>query len=435
MSVQTIGFVGVLALLTLIFARVPVGIAMGLVGFFGYAAVDGFSRALTVLGQTPYDVASGYTLSVVPLFVVMGELAMRSGMSARLYASTRSIFMGVRGSQALATIGACAGFGAICGSSLATAATMTRIAIPEMRQAKYDDALSAGSVAAGSSLGILVPPSIPFVIYALTAEQSVPRLFAAGLIPAAILITLYMTIILAIVAVAPNLAPAKPEHLTWRARLIAISSAWQVGVLFGVTIGGLYVGWFTPTEAAAVGASGALVLGLAFGDLTWSKIKTSFIDAIRTTCTLFVILICAVVFSYFVTQARLPQALADWIRALQLGPITLIAVLAIFYIVLGCFMDGLGMLLITVPVFLPVVVANGYDPIWFGVMLIVVIELGLIHPPVGMNIFVIQAQAPEIPILKLYQGIIPFLIAPILLLILLVAFPDIALWLPRHLLP
>lgn len=433
MSIEAIGLLGIVALLTLIFLRVPVGIAMGIVGFFGYAAIDGLDRALRVLGQTPYDVSSGYTLSVVPLFILMGELAMRSGMSARLYTSARSIFLGIRGSQALATIAACAGFGAICGSSLATAATMTRIAIPEMRRANYDDALSAGSVASGGSLGILIPPSIPLVIYGLIAEQSVPRLFAASLIPGLLLTALYMAVVVIWVAVDPKIAPKSDLGGGWSERIRNIFSAWHVLLLFGVAIGGLYAGWFTPTEAAAVGAAGALVLGSLFGQLTWQGVVTSVIETVRTTCMLFVIVIFAVTFSYFITQSQLPQAVAGWMNALHLGPISLIVVLTIFYIILGCFMDGFGMILITVPVFLPVLTQHGYDPIWFGVMLVIVIELGLIHPPVGMNIFVIQAQVREMPITKIYKGIVPFLVAPLVLLGMLVAMPSLAMWLPHRL--
>jgi tripartite ATP-independent transporter DctM subunit len=432
MAPGAIGLAGMTALVALIFLRVPVGVAMGLVGFFGYAAIDGWGRALSVLGQAPFDVATGYTLTVVPLFIVMGELALRAGMSAKLYDAARSLFFGVRGAQAYATIGACAGFGAICGSSLATAATMTRIAVPQMRKAGYDDRVSTGAVAAGGSLGILIPPSIPFVVYALTAQESVPRLFAAGMVPGLLLTALYMLVACAVIAVRPEWAP-KQELQHDGARLREIASVWDVALLFAVTIGGLYAGWFTPTEAAAVGAFGALILGALSGGLTWHSAIQSFRVAIKTTCMLFVIVICAVIFSYFVVQAQLPALLVTWTQSLNLAPLELICILIIFYILLGCFMDGLGMILITVPIFLPLVVASGYDPIWFGVILVVLIELGLIHPPVGMNIFIIQGQAPDVPVLRIYQGIVPFLVAPFLLLILLISFPEIALWLPNFL--
>ena len=431
MSIQMIGLLGIVALLVLIFARVPVGVAMGLVGFVGYAALDGWQRALVVFGQTPYDIATTYTLSVVPLFVLMGDIALRSGMSAKLYDAARAVFLGIPGSQALATIGACAGFGAICGSSVATAAIMTRVAVPEMRRAGYDDRLSAGSVAAGGSLGILIPPSIPFVIYGLIAEQSVPRLFAAGLLPGLMLTVLYMITVIVMVTAKPSMAPQTDLKLALRQRLRAALSIWDVALLFIVTIGGMYAGWLTPTEAAAVGAAGAILLGFTNGDLTWAKVWESVSDTIRTTGMLFVIVIFAMVFSYFIVQTQLPVVMVEAARNFGLSPVALMIAMIIFYIILGCFMDGLGMTLITVPVFLPLVVASGYDPIWFGVILVVVIELGLIHPPVGMNIFVIQAQIPDLPILKIYQGILPFLIPPMLLLAILLAFPTIVLWLPK----
>jgi C4-dicarboxylate transporter, DctM subunit len=434
-TIQTIGLIGMAALVALIFLRVPVAIAMGLVGFFGYAAVDGFPKALRVLGQSPFDIATGYTLSVVPLFILMGDFAMRSGMSANLYRSAQSLFVGIRGSHALATLGACAGFGAICGSSLATAATMTRVAIPEMRRLGYDDRLSTGSVAAGGSLGILIPPSIPFVIYALIAEQSVPKLFAAGLIPGLLLTALYMVAAKVMIAWKPDWAPRDDSNPGWRARVGHVLASWDVVVLFAVTIGGLYAGWFSPTEAAAVGAFGALAIGVVRGQLSFAAIRESFAATIGTTCMLFVIVICAMLFSYFVVQTSLPGMLVALAKSWALGPIGLIVALIVFYIILGCFLDGLGMILITVPVFLPLVLASGFDPIWFGVLLVILIELGLIHPPVGMNIFVIQAQVPDVPILSIYQGILPFLVAPAVLLLLLLIFPEIALWLPKTLFP
>jgi tripartite ATP-independent transporter DctM subunit len=419
------------ALVALIFLRVPVGIAMGLVGFLGYAAIDGWSRAMSVLGQAPFDVASGYTLSVVPLFILMGDVALRTGMSSKLFDASRALFFGARGAQAYATIGACAGFGAICGSSLATAATMTRIAVPQMRKAGYDDRLSTGCVAAGGSLGILIPPSIPFVVFALVAQESVPRLFAAGLIPGLVLTALYIVVAWIVTLVRPEWAPA--EEVTRARRIKDVLAVWDVALLFALSIGGLYAGWFSATEAAAVGAFGALVIGIVNGSLGWRQMSESFRATLTTTCMLFVIVICAVIFSYFIVQAQLPALLVSAAKSMNLGPIGLICVLIAFYIVLGCFMDGLGMILITVPVFLPLVIANGYDAIWFGVVLVVLIELGLIHPPVGMNIFIIQGQLPDIPVLRIYQGIVPFLAAPFFLLIMLVAWPSIALWLPSYL--
>jgi C4-dicarboxylate transporter, DctM subunit len=432
MAVQTIGLIGMGVLIALIFLRVPVGVAMGLVGLCGYAAVDGWAKAFRVFGQVPFDVATNYDLSVVPMFVLMGEVATQSGISSQLYRAAKAVFSGVRGAQALATIGACAGFGAVCGSSLATAATMTRISIPEMRRAGYDDRISTGSVAAGGSLGILIPPSIVFVLYAIISQQSVPRLFAAGMIPGLVLAGLYMLCALGTLAIKPSWAPIERAG-TWKQRFFDLFTAWEVVVLFGLSIGGLYAGWFSPTEAAGIGAFSALALGIVRRGLTVSTLMQCFADTIRTTCMLFLIVMSAFIFSYFVVQTQIPGVLVGWIHDWHVGPVMLIVLLMLFYIIMGCFMDGGGMVLITVPIFLPLVMQYGYDPIWFGVMLVVVVELGLIHPPVGMNIFVIQARVPDVPILRVYQGIIPFLIAPMVLLAILVAWPDLALWLPRQL--
>lgn len=429
MTVQTIGLLGMGCLVSLIFLRVPVGVAMGLVGLCGYAAVDGWAKAFRVFGEVPFDVASNYSLSVVPMFVLMGELATQSGMSSQLYKAAKALFAGARGSQVLATIGACAGFGAVCGSSLATAATMTRIAIPEMRRAGYDDRISTGSVAAGGSLGILLPPSIVFVIYSLISQQSVQKMFAAGLIPGIILAGLYMLVALVTLAVKPDWAPREPAA-PLKERMRDLVLGWEVALLFGIAIGGLYAGWFSPTEAAGVGAFTAYLLGTRRGGLPLPVLWNCFRDTIRTTCLLFVIVMSAFIFSYFVVQTQLPGMLVGWVTAAHVGPIELVVILIVFYVVMGCFLDGGGMILITVPIFLPLVTQYGFDPVWFGVMLVVTVEMGLIHPPVGMNIFVIQARAPDIPILRIYQGIIPFLFAPLMLLVLLITLPQIALWLP-----
>lgn len=435
MSVAAIGVIGMVVLVMLIFLRVPVAIAMGLVGLIGYAAINGWDRAMTVLGQAPFDIASAYTLSQVPLFILMGDLAMQSGMSARLFQAARSLFLGVRGSQVFATLGACAAFGAVSGSSLATAATMTRVAIPEMRRLGYDDRLSTGAVAAGGSLGILIPPSIPLVIYAIIAEQSVAKLYAAATIPGIALTLLYMLAIAPVIFWKRDWTPSETETLSWRGRIAAVGQAWDLIVLVIFTIGGLYAGWFTSTEAAAIGAFGAFALGALQGQLTLRKVIHSFTETIRTTCVLMTIVVCAVVFSYFVVLTQLPPLLVGAMAQIGIGPIGLIVLIIAFYVVLGCFLDGFGMILITVPVFLPLIVQAGYDPIWFGVILVLVIELGLIHPPVGMNIFVIQAQVADVPVMRIYQGILPYLVAPFVLLALLVAYPDIALWLPKVLYP
>jgi tripartite ATP-independent transporter DctM subunit len=430
MSVQLVGGIGMVCLLALVLLRIPVAISLAVVGFLGYAALEGWSRATTVLGQAPFDIAGAYSLSVVPLFVLMGELASTTGMSSKLFRGTKSMFGAVKGALAYATIGANAGFGAVCGSSVASAATMTRICVPEMRANEYDDRLATGSVAAGGTLGILIPPSLIFVIYAVIAQQSVPRLFAAGLIPGLILTALYILVAAALVTTFPNWAP-RGEHETWEHRLRHIAGMWEFVLLFGVSVGGIYAGLFSPTEAAAVGAFMAMIIGAVERKLGWEVLLKCFADTLKTTCMLFLIIVGAIIFSYFVVQARLPEALIEWIQGTGMGPLSLMLTLVVAYIILGCFLEGIGLVLITVPVFLPVVTASGFDPVWFGVIVVIVVELGLIHPPVGMNLFVIQAQLPGIPIMSVYKGTLPFLLAPIVLIGILLAFPGVALWLPR----
>jgi len=432
MSVQCIGLLGMLGLLLLIFARVPVAIAMGLVGTVGYAAISGFDKAFVVLGSTPFEMGSAYALSVVPLFVLMGALASSAGISGQLFSAVRSLFSGARGGPAYAALGASAAFGAVCGSSLAVAATMSRIAMPELRRAGYNDKLITGVIAAGGSLGILIPPSIILVIYAIIAEQSVQKLFAAALIPS-ILLTLFYGLVLAwLIHRKDNHEEALP-NIGWKGRWRALFSMWEIILLFGVSIGGIYVGWFSPTESAAVGSFGALALGVLRRRLSFARVHAAFVETILISSMLFLVVMCAFIFSYFVVLTELPHTLVDWTRGLNTSPAVVMLILIMFYIVMGCFLDGIGMVLITVPVFFPLVKEVGFDPVWFGVVLVLVVELGLIHPPVGMNIFVIRAQAPEIPLSVIYRGVIPFLLAPIFLLVLLVAFPDIALWFPNML--
>lgn len=432
MSPQLVGLLGISALLLLIFLRVPVAVSLGVVGFLGYAAISSWNRALLVLGSTPFDLASSYALSVVPLFTLMGALAAETGMSTKLFVGTKALFNGLRGAEALATVGACAGFGAVCGSSLATAATMSRIAVPEMRAFGYDDRLSTGVVAAGGALGILIPPSVIFVVYAIISEQSLGKLFAAGLIPGLLLAALDALVVILLLLWRPGWA-SKDAASPWRKRLRDVLRVWEVAALFMASIGGMYAGWFSPTEAAAVGALGALLIGVTSRQLTLQKFETCIIEAVSTTAMLFLVIIGAFIFSYFIVLTNLPRALVDIVIGLHLSPVGLMIGLVVIYIILGCFLDGMGMILVTVPLFLPLVTKSGFDPIWFGVILVVVVEVGLIHPPMGMNIFVIRAQMPDIPLKALYVGIVPFLLAHIVLIVLLFLFPKLALWLPTAL--
>ena len=430
MSIQAIGVLGVVVLILLIFLRFPVAVAMGLVAFVGYGSINGFDSALQVLGVIPFDLGTNYALSQLPLFVLMGDLAVRSGMSSRLYGAAQTIFTGLRGSQAYATLGASAGFGAVSGSSIATAATMTRVSVPPMREANYDDRLSAGSIAAGGTLGILIPPSIALVVYAMIAEQSVPRLYAASLIPGIALCVLYCLVVAVMLKIKPGMAPTTGERVGFGARVRALGQVWEIAILFALVIGGLYSGIFTATEAAAVGAFGAWFLGFLTRRLTWRDTFEGFLSTLKTTAMLYVILIAANAFTYFVVLTQIPQGLVELVTSMGLGPILILIVIGVFYVILGCFLEAFGMILITVPILLPVVVQAGYDPIWFGVFLVVMIELGMITPPVGMNIFVMQAELTKMKLSRIYQAVLPFLVAPIILAILLILVPSIATYLP-----
>jgi C4-dicarboxylate transporter DctM subunit len=421
-----IGALGVAALLVMLFLRVPVWVALVIVGVGGNVALSGWPTAFAVLGMGPFDTVNAYTLSVIPQFILMGEIAAESRLSADLFAAARVWLAGLRGGLAIAAIGA------VCGSSIATAATITRIAVPEMRRAGYHDSLATGAIAAGGTIGILVPPSIILVIYGSIAEQSVPKLFAAALLPAIVLMLLYVLIAMAVATVRPHWAPSS-ERLSWGRRLEVLRGPWQFLVLFIVTIGGIYAGVFSPTEAASIGAFGAIVLGFLARRLTWAQVTRSVGNATTTSCVLFLIIIAANLFSNFIVQTQLPPMLATEAEALHMPGLLVLVLVVLAYLVMGCFLEGIGMVLITVPVFLPLVTHYGYDPIWFGIIVVIVVEVGLIHPPVGMNLFVVQAQARDIKITSIYKGILPFLIAPLVLIVLMFLFPELGLMLPRAL--
>ena len=432
MSTSLIGAAGVAVLFGLLILRVPVWIALVLVGFFGNVVVLGWQGAFVLAGTAPFDVASSYTLSVVPLFILMGEVASESRLSAELFKAARVILSGFRGGLAVATLVASACFGAVSGSSLANSATMTRMALPELRKAGYDDGLSTGCIAAGGSTDILIPPSIILVIYAAIAELSVPKLLAAGLIPGLVLTLLYIAVAMAVVYFRPHYAPGT-ENFSWRERLAALREPWQFMALFIVTIGGIYAGVFSPTEAASVGALGAILLGVFGGRLSFPDLVRAIETSVVVSGLLFVIVIGANLFSFFIVQTHLPDLLLEGARAWALSGLTVMILIIVGYIVMGCFLEGIGMVLITVPVFQPIIMKFGYDPIWFAIIVVIMVEVGLIHPPVGMNLFMIQAQAPDVKITSIYRGIIPFLVAPLILIVLLFLFPGLALWLPKAL--
>lgn len=433
MSVEILGGLAVLGMVVLLALRTPVGLALFLAGLGGYLAIAKPPAVFHVLGSTLLQVGTEYTLSVLPLFVLMGAVVVRAGMSERLFGASAALFGTIRGAEAMATVAASAAFGAVCGSSLATTATVARIAAPNLRQRGYSDPLTGGAIAAGGTLGILIPPSVIMVIYALITGQSVAALFAAGILPGLLLTTLYILTVCLVIAFDRNAAPEASARIERRIRQLA--KGWEVILLFGLTIGGIYAGWFTPTEAAAIGVALAIVIGLAFGSLTLEGIVSALRETVITTAVIFFVVLGATFFSYFIIQAKLPSALIELVAAWGLSPLAVILGILAFYLIAGCFLDGIGMMLATVPVFFPVATGLGYDPIWFGILVVIAIEVGLITPPVGMNLFVIKSQVPDIRLSALYRGIVPFLLAQMLMFVVMLAVPDIATWLPQVLFP
>jgi len=428
-STLALGLGGIGLMLVLLFLRQPVWLALAVIGLGGNWILNGLSASKFAAGTTLFDVGSNYDLSVIPLFVLMGEIATGSRMSAELFNAARIVSSGLRGGLAVASIAASGAFGAICGSSVATAASMTRIAMPEMSRIGYEPSYSAAAVAAGGSLGILIPPSIILVIYGSITETSVAHLFAASMIPGIVLLALYVVVALW-VARSSSAAPIE-EAASLRERLKALRDPWQFLVLFLLTIGGIYAGLFSPTEAASVGAFGAILLGFLKGTLDRDGLVNAIKASVLVSCALFMIIAGATLFSKFIVQTRLPDTLLALAQDSNLDAWMVMTLIVAIYIVLGCFLEGLGMILITVPVFLPVVTGFGFDPIWFGVLVAVLVELGLITPPVGMNLFIIRAQVEGLEMRQIYRGILPFLVAPVVLILLMFAMPSLALWLPH----
>ncbi len=429
MSPALIGGLGMAVLLILIALRVPIAIAMAAVGIVGGALINGWTSLAFVLGSQPFATVFPYTLSVIPLFVMMGVFAAHAGLSRSLYQAIYSLIGHWRGGLALATLGACAIFGAICGSSLATAATMARVAVPEMRRHGYDDRLSAGTLAAGGTLGILIPPSIIMVIYALLTEQSIGKMFLAGFLPGAVATVCYMAAAYLVARFRPGAGPAG-ERASWRQRAATIKGVAPVLVLFIVVMGGMYTGVFSPTEGAAVGSFGAFLLTLLMRRLTWRVFIDSLKETASTTAMIFMIFIGTSILQYFIETSTLPRMLNDVIVASGMSRYMVLIVILAIYVVLGCFLDSLSMLLITLPLFFPLVKSMGFDPIWFGILVVCVVEIGLITPPVGMNLFVIAAVVPGMPLKTVISGVTPFILADLVRLAVLVAFPAISLYLP-----
>jgi tripartite ATP-independent transporter DctM subunit len=430
MSPVTLGVIGIAAVLLLMALRMQIGFAMAVIGFLGFAVLNSFPSAFSVLGHEPFKTAGSYGLSVIPLFMLMGQFAFISRMGAEAYKTLYYWIGFLPGGLAMATIGACSFFAAISGSSLATAATMGMVALPEMRKFKYSDELATGCLAAGGTLGILIPPSTVLMIYGILTQQSIAELFIAGFIPGIILSLLFILTIYITARVWPEQGPPGPRF-TFPERVRSLKEPWGIFALFLLVIGGLYAGWFTPTEAAAVGAFGAFLITLIKGRLTWKTLVESLMEASKATGMIFGILIGAYILQYFLTISQITDHLVGWVVGMGLNRYIVMCILIVIYLILGCLMEGLSIIILTIPITYPLILKMGFDPIWFGVMITVLIEMGLITPPVGVNVFVIAGVAKDVPMYRIFRGIVPFIFAMLVLIALLLIFPQMALYLPH----
>jgi tripartite ATP-independent transporter DctM subunit len=428
-SPDLVAIAGFVVLFVLMLLRVPVGMAMGLVGVTGYAMIAGSGPALKLVGQTSMRTVTDYTFGVIPMFMLMGAFVSVSGVSRELFRAANAVIGHLRGGLGMATVLACGGFAAICGSSVATAATFSTVAYPEMRRYGYPQSFSAGVIAAGGTLGAMLPPSTVLAVYAVITQQDIGKLFMAGVFPGLLAMTMYVLTIVAIVAVAPRFLPSG-ERRPWSERREALLGVWPSLVLFAFVIGGLYGGFFTPTEAGGVGAGGAFLLGVARRKLNRRNIRSALLQATRTAAAVFTVLIGALLFGYFLTITQTPQKLTAFLTGLGIGKYGVLALIMVMYLGLGCLMDAMAMIILTVPIIFPVITQLGFDPIWFGVIIVMTVELGLIHPPVGMNVFVIKSVVYEVSFTTIFKGVIPFVVTDIVRLVILIAFPVIALWLP-----
>jgi C4-dicarboxylate transporter DctM subunit len=431
MSPDAVAVLGFVALFVLMLLRVPVGMAMGLVGVVGYSYLVGPGPALKLVGQTSMRTVTDYTFGVIPMFMLMGALVSVSGVSRELFKAANSMIGHLRGGLGVATVVACGGFAAICGSSVATAATFSAVAYPEMRRFNYPQSFSTGVIAAGGTLGAILPPSTVLAVYAILTQQDIGKLFMAGIVPGILAMAMYVMTIAIIVKLRPDWLPGG-EVKPWSERFKDLKNVWAPLVLFVFVIGGLYGGFFTPTEAGGVGASGAFILGLVRRKLDGPKIREALLSATRTAAAVFTVLIGALLFGYFLTITQSPQKLTEFLTGLGIGRYGVLALIMLMYLVLGCLMDAMAMIILTVPIIYPVIVHLGFDPIWFGVIIVMTVELGLIHPPVGMNVFVIKSVVKDVSFTTIFKGVLPFIVTDIVRLVILIAFPIIALWLPTR---
>jgi C4-dicarboxylate transporter, DctM subunit len=430
MSTDAVAIIGFVLLFALMLLRVPVGMAMGLVGVTGYGYLNGAAPALKMVGQTSMRIVTDYAFGIIPMFLLLGAIVSASGMSRELFRAANAVVGHLKGGLGIATIAACAGFAAISGSSVATAATFSTVAYPEMRQYRYPQSFATGVIAAGGTLGAMFPPSTVLAVYGVITQQDIGRLFIAGILPGCLAVSLYVVTIAVIGWLRPEYLPAG-RRSSWHEQYLAVLQVWPALLLFVIVIGGLYGGWFTPTEAGGVGAGGAFLISVLRGRLSPAQLLQSLLHATRTAAAIFTVLIGAILFGYFLTVTQTPQQVTAFLTGLGLGRYGVLALMMLMYLALGCLMDALAMVILTVPIVFPLVTtALGFDPIWFGVIIVMTVELGLIHPPVGMNVFVIKTVIPEVSFLTIFAGVLPFIATDILRLVILILFPVIATYLP-----
>jgi C4-dicarboxylate transporter, DctM subunit len=430
MSTTSVGLIGIIVLVALFIIRMPIAFAMAAVGFVGFSYVTSIQTGLSVLPRDIFEQLTSYSISAIPMFILMGYYAFSAGLGSRLYDAAYKVLGHVRGGLAIASIFACAAFGAICGSSTATAATMGKLAIPAMKKYGYDDTLSTGCIASAGTLGILIPPSVIFLIYGFMTEQSVGKLFVSGILPGVVLAFCMSMAVYFMCLANPKLGPKGPKSSSL-VRFKAIIGILDVLGLFIVVIGGLLYGFFTPTQAGGVGAAGALLIGLVRRELTWKAFISNTLDAVRTSVMILTIVACATVFGKFMTVARIPFAVSDWVSSLDVSRFVTMGIIMAIYLVGGCFIDAIPLIILTIPILYPVVITLGYDPIWFGVIIVLITCMGVVTPPVGVNVYVIKGIARDVPLQTIFKGIFPFLAAMVITAIILMLFPSLPLILPN----
>ena len=429
MSPTLVGIVGLILLFVLIFTKMPVGFLMALLGVGGFAYLVTVDAALNLMAKDLYDVFGSYNLTVIPLFILMGQIAFHSGISSRLFKVAYTFIGHWPGGMAVATLGACTGFAAICGSTNATAATMAAVTLPEMKKYHYQDSLATGVVAAGGSLGILIPPSVIFIIYGIMTEQSIGKLFMAGIVPGLLLTTLFILTVILWATLKPELAPRGPRT-SLREKLDSLVGLVETLILFALVMGGLFWGIFTPTEAGAIGAMGTLAIAAVRRNISLKGFIQALFETTRISCMVLVIVAGATIFGHFLAITRIPFDVAGWVTGFNLPPYLIMALIIAVYLIGGCFIDALAFIMLTVPIFYPVIVSMGYDPMWFGVVIVLVTQIGVITPPVGVNVYVVSGVARTVPLEVIFKGVVPLLIALVIGVLLMIPFPQIALFLP-----